>query len=72
MGLFDPSFSSNKTLTLDQALTVRQICEEHLSKEISVYGGDWWEREKETSGIDMGELVRSIMTNYRLLKISRI
>lgn len=72
MGLFDPTFSASKTLTLDQALTVRQICEEHLSKENQVYGGDWWDRDKESTGVDIGELVRSIITNYRLLKINRI
>ncbi len=26
MGLFDPNFTANKMLTLEQALTVRQIC----------------------------------------------
>jgi hypothetical protein len=32
MGLFDPSFSSARTLSQDDALTVKHICEEHLSK----------------------------------------
>ncbi len=41
MGLFDPTYSNNKTLTPDQTLTIRQICEEHLSKDKLLFG-EWF------------------------------
>jgi hypothetical protein len=42
MGLFDPNFSNSQMITVEQTLTVKQICEEHLSKDSQVYVGPWW------------------------------
>lgn len=42
MGLFDPSFSNSQMITLEQSLTLKQICEEHLSKDSQVYVGSGW------------------------------
>lgn len=44
MGLYDPTFSGTKSITLEQALTVRQVCEDNLSRNRNVYGGDWWNK----------------------------
>jgi hypothetical protein len=37
MGLMDPTFSYNKLLTHEELLTIRTLCEEHLTKERTVY-----------------------------------
>lgn len=37
-----------------------------------MYTGECWEQRGEGGEVDLGETVRSVITNYRLLKISRI
>jgi len=69
MGLYDPSYSGAKTLTSEQVMTVREVCEENLSRDKQVYGGEMWTGQE---GVALSELVRSVLTNYRLLKINRI
>ena len=68
MGLFDPNYSANRLLAPEEALTVRRICEQHLTREPSVYA----DLNPNAEGLVLNELVRSIITNYRLLKINRI
>jgi len=37
MGLMNPTFSSSKVLTHEEFLTIRSLCEEHLTKDSKVY-----------------------------------
>ena len=46
MGLYDSSYSGNKILAPEQIMTVREVCEENLSKDKQVYGGDWFDGDQ--------------------------
>jgi hypothetical protein len=38
MALFDPSFSATRTLTPEDARTLRTLCQDYLSRDVSLYG----------------------------------
>lgn len=74
MALYDPNFTSNRMITIEEMHTVRKLCEEYLTKDASIYH----EFDKIPEGKDqqdsvlLSTLVKSMVTNYRLLKINRI
>lgn len=37
MALYDPNFTSNKAINLEEAQTVKKVCEDYLTKEQVVY-----------------------------------
>jgi hypothetical protein len=37
MGLINPNFSSNKTLTLEDIDTIKALCEKHLTQDSNIF-----------------------------------
>jgi hypothetical protein len=72
MSLYDPTLSGTRMLGPEEALTLRQVCEQHLSKHSKLYASDCWQAEKQGERMLLSEALRSAITNYRLLKITRI
>ena len=69
MALFDPSFSATRVLALEDTRTLRTLCEDYLSHDASLYG----EFEKlGNEGTLLRNLLKGVVTSYRLLKINRI